>query len=253
MSRNQLIYGIHTVLGALRANLGNVLEVWMDQRRQDARMRAIENAAQQMGLKVQAVQGKTLQRLVGEAGHQGVVARYRLGRDLAENDLLKILDDIDVPAFVLVLDGVTDPHNLGACLRTAEAAGVHAVIAPADRAAPITPVVRKIACGAAERLPFVTVSNLARTLRALQSQGLWICGTDERAGTCLYELDLTMPLALVLGAEGKGMRRLTREHCDYLSYLPMAGRVESLNVSVAAGICLYEALRQRSGARVFLT
>jgi len=162
-----------------------------------------------------------------------------------EDDLFDILNSLQEPPFLLILDGVQDPHNLGACLRSADAAGVHAVIAPKDRAAPLTDTVRKVACGAAEHLPFVTLTNLARTLKRLKQAGLWLVGTADDAEQSLYEVDLKGPLALVMGAEGKGLRRLTRESCDFLVHIPMAGSVECLNVSVAAGVCLFEAARQR--------
>lgn len=162
-----------------------------------------------------------------------------------EDDLFDILDSLKEPPFLLILDGVQDPHNLGACLRSADAAGVHAVIAPKDRAVSLTDTVRKIACGAAEHVPFVTVTNLARTLKELKEAGLWLVGTADGAEQSLYDIDLTGPLALVMGAEGKGLRRLTREHCDFLVHIPMAGSVECLNVSVATGVCLFEAVRQR--------
>ena len=162
-----------------------------------------------------------------------------------ENDLFEILRHLQQPPFLLILDGLQDPHNLGACLRSADAAGVHAVIVPKDRAVSLTDTVCKVACGAAEHVPLVTVTNLARTLKQLKELGLWLVGTADDAKQSLYDVDLTGPLALVMGAEGKGLRRLTKEHCDFLVHIPMAGSVECLNVSVAAGVCLFEAVRQR--------
>lgn len=245
MARDELIFGLHAVLSAIKANPGYVLELWVDRDRQDARVRELMDAADRSGVKAQRVDAKILLHKVGMERHQGVVARYRLRPPLTEDDLLERLQVADEPPFVLVLDGVTDPHNLGACLRTAEAAGVQAVIAPADRAARITPTVRKVASGAAERIPFVRVKNLARALRRIKEQGIWLYGMDDHGKNCLYDLRLMGPTALILGAEGKGLRRLTRDQCDDLAYLPMAGRVESLNVSVAAAIALYEVVRQR--------
>ncbi len=245
MSQSELIFGIHAVFAAIREDPGGVLELWIAKGRHDKRMYALVVEANRSGLNASFVEPKTLRRLVGEARHQGVVARCRRKKTLSEADLPKMLASVDQPPLILILDGISDPHNLGACLRTAEAAGVHAVIATRDRAASITPTVRKVASGAAEHIPFFAVTNLARTLRTLKEQGVWMCGTDDNADTCFFDLKLTGALAIVMGAEGKGLRRLTREMCDYIAYLPMAGDVDSLNVSVATGICLYEALRQR--------
>ena len=189
-----------------------------------------------------------LDQLAQGERHQGVIALLQKVENLGEGALDELLDKAGPAPFVLVLDGVTDPHNLGACLRTADAAGVHAVIVPRDRAAGMSPVVRKVAAGAAETVPLVQVVNLARTLRWLKERGLWLVGTDDQAGTTLHESKLTGPLAVVMGAEGEGMRRLTRESCDLLVSIPMQGVVETLNVSVATGVMLYEALRQRTSA-----
>jgi 23S rRNA (guanosine2251-2'-O)-methyltransferase len=247
VSQIELIFGIHAVYAAIRNDSGGVLELWIDKDRRDRRMNELVAEANRLGLSVSFVEPKTLRRLVGNARHQGAVARCRRKKNLSEADLPELLASIDPPALILVLDGITDPHNLGACLRTAEAAGVHAVIANRDRAAAITPTVRKVASGAAEHIPFFAVTNLARSLRTLKERGVWLCGTDDKADTCFFELKLTGALAIVMGAEGKGLRRLTRDLCDNLAYLPMAGYVGSLNVSVATGICLYEARRQRRG------
>jgi 23S rRNA (guanosine2251-2'-O)-methyltransferase len=201
--------------------------------------------AREAGVSVRQLERDELDRAAEGANHQGAMAWVRVPAARTESDLDRLLDGIDGPAFLLILDGVTDPHNLGASLRSADAAGVHAVIAPKDNAVGLTPVAVKVASGAAESVPFVQVTNLARTLDRLKAQGIWLIGTSDDADTILYQTDLQGPLALVLGSEGKGMRRLTRERCDLLVRLPMLGRVESLNVSVTAGICLYEALRQR--------
>jgi len=192
----------------------------------------------------QRVTGEELDQLA-EGVHQGVVAEVTPSQVWSEEMLTHLLDRLDGVPLLLVLDGVTDPHNLGACLRSADAAGVQAVIVPRDRSASLSPVVRKVACGAAETVPLVAVTNLARTLKQLQQRGLWLVGTAGEAEQFIYDVDLKVPSVIVMGAEGAGMRRLTRENCDYLARLPMAGAVSSLNVSVAAGVCLFEAVRQR--------
>jgi len=196
---------------------------------------------------VHAAGADALAKLVGEVAHQGAVAAMRPLRAWVEHDLTQALDQLKVDPLLLILDGVTDPHNLGACLRTADAAGVHAVIIPKDRAATVDGVARKVAAGAAEFIPVASVTNLARTLELLKERGIWVVGTDGEAQQTLYSADLKRPLGLVLGAEGSGMRRLTRDKCDFLVRIPMAGHIPSLNVSVAAGIALFEALRQRAG------
>jgi 23S rRNA (guanosine2251-2'-O)-methyltransferase len=201
--------------------------------------------AREAGITVRQQERDALDKVAGGANHQGAVALVRAPTARGGHDLDAVLDAVDGPALLLILDGVTDPHNLGACLRSADGAGAHAVIAPKDKAVGLTPVAVKVASGAAESVPFVQVTNLARTLEALKQRGIWLIGTDGEAPATVFETDLRGPVGLVLGSEGKGMRRLTREHCDLLVRLPMQGRVESLNVSVAAGICLYEALRQR--------
>lgn len=246
MARHEWIYGVHPVLAAIAAHPDQLLELWVDRHRRDARVGTVAARAGEQGIRVQVVGAEALTRRAGSEHHQGVVARVRPLSLGDEGDLGRLLgvSGQGTPV-ILVLDGVTDPHNLGACLRTAEAAGASAVVLPRDRAAPITPVVRKVSSGAAERIPICTVTNLARALRQMRDGGLWIYGMTQEAGRCLYELELCGPVALVLGAEGEGLRRLTREHCDELVSLPMAGEVESLNVSVAAGVCLYEAARQR--------
>ncbi|MDX1733111.1 MAG: 23S rRNA (guanosine(2251)-2'-O)-methyltransferase RlmB [Halioglobus sp.] len=252
-----LVYGIHAVDSLLRRNPGSVRRLWLQQGRQDRRLAAIEALASGSGLAISRVSRAELDRTAG-GRHQGVVAEVaeagaadggaaqaESANLLPESRLLRLLDDLERPALLLVLDGVTDPHNLGACLRSADAAGVDAVIVPKDKSASITPTVRKVACGAAETVPFVRVTNLSRTLQALKERGIWLYGAAGEAENSIYDSELTDSLALVMGSEGKGMRRLTREQCDFLVHLPMAGSVSSLNVSVATGICLFEIARQR--------
>jgi len=240
-----LVFGLHAVEALLRAP-GRVRELWLDAGRRDQRMRELAARAEQGKVRVQWVEKEKLDELSQQGRHQGAVARVRPSQALSESALEELLVNLTEPAFLLILDGVQDPHNLGACLRTADGAGVHAVIAPRDRAAGLNPTVRKVASGAAETVPFIQVTNLARTLRMLRENGVRVVGTAGEAEQTVYQADLTGPLAVVLGAEGKGMRRLTRDHCDLLVHIPMQGGVESLNVSVATGVCLYEALRQRA-------
>ena len=239
-----LVFGIHAVEAFLQRAPQDVLELFVMKDRDDKRMQPIIQLARQNGVSVQFCNRKTLDDMVS-GQHQGVVAKARLQSSGNEADLAAIVEQQAKP-FILILDGVTDPHNLGAILRSADAAGVHAVVAPKDRSVKLTSVVRKVACGAAESVPFITITNLARTMRELQDAGVWIVGTAGETDTLVYDADLKGPLALVLGAEGEGLRRLTRESCDSLVKIPMFGTVSSLNVSVAAGICLFEAVRQRS-------
>ncbi len=241
------IHGLHAVTAALKYEPEQLRGLWVERQRRDARIQVLLDEAARHGVPVHQVDRAELDRLSGGARHQGVLARLAVRRRThGEADLSALLAAANGPALLLVLDGVQDPHNLGACLRGAAAAGVHAVIAPADRAVGLNATVRKVACGAAEIVPFVSVTNLARTLRGLQEQGVWIVGAAGEAEGSLYEVDLTPSTAIVLGAEEKGLRRLTREVCDRLARIPMAeGGVESLNVSVAAGIFLFEARRQR--------
>jgi len=241
----ELLFGIHSVLAALERHPERIAGVWLDARRRDGALQEIRAAAHARGIAVHEVARRDLEQMQPGGHHQGVVARVAAAAGLGEGDLPALLAGLGQPAFLLVLDGVQDPHNLGACLRSADAAGVQAVIVPKDRAVGLTATVRKVASGAAESVPLVTVTNLARTLEQLQQAGIWLVGLAGEAEQSLYELDLTGPLALVLGGEGKGLRRLTRERCDFLGRLPMAGSVESLNVSVAAGVALFEAVRQR--------
>ncbi|WP_116367728.1 23S rRNA (guanosine(2251)-2'-O)-methyltransferase RlmB [Parahaliea mediterranea] len=245
----QFIYGIHAVDALLRRRAASVQRLLVQQGREDKRIAALLALARNQGVAVQRLPRKALDELVA-GRHQGVVAEaladHSDGANLwQEADLLRHVDEADSPVFILVLDGVTDPHNLGACLRSADAAGVDAVVVPKDKSADLSPTARKVACGAAEVVPFVRVTNIARTLDALKERGVWLYGAAGEAEQSLYESDLRGPVALIMGAEGDGMRRLTREACDHLVHLPMAGSVSSLNVSVATGVCLFEARRQR--------
>lgn len=252
MSAGSVVWGLHAVRALIERRPGDVVRLSLAQGRDDARMRALRDLAARHGIKPVALPAAALDQETGGAAHQGVLAEVRPSAPLNENGLLDLLTAATSPPLVLVLDGVSDPHNLGACLRTADAAGATAVVAPRDRAAGLTPVVRKVAAGAAEVIPFAQVTNLARSLRDLKQAGLWIAGTAEDGEQALFDADLTGPLAIVMGSEGRGLRRLTRECCDFSLRLPMLGSVGSLNVSVAAGIALYEALRQR-GAKVAKT
>ncbi|AIW12842.1 MULTISPECIES: 23S rRNA (guanosine(2251)-2'-O)-methyltransferase RlmB [Vibrio oreintalis group] len=241
---NEFIYGIHAVKAVLEREPERFIEAFVLKGRQDDRLMPILNELQVCGVSIQQMTRKTLDDKARGANHQGIMARVKPAKQLNENDLDDILAKHESP-LLLVLDGVTDPHNLGACLRNADAAGVAAVIVPKDKSANITATVSKVACGAAETVPLVRVTNLARTMRALQEQGVWFVGTAGEATHDIYQAKLTGSLAIVMGAEGDGMRRLTRETCDDLIKIPMAGSVSSLNVSVASGVCLFEAVRQR--------
>lgn len=246
MSQLEKVYGVHAVEALLRHHPKRVKQLWLATGRDDPRVAVLLELAAAARL---AIGHKDRRELDEEAEgvHQGVLAEVTPSQVWGENYLDELLDRASGAPLLLVLDGVTDPHNLGACLRTADAAGALAVIVPKDKSATLNATVRKVACGAAEVISLVAVTNLARTLEKLQAKGVWLVGTAGEAQQMLYELDLTGPIALVMGAEGKGMRRLTREHCDYLAKLPMAGSVSSLNVSVAAGVCLFEVVRQRRG------
>ncbi|PVZ89086.1 23S rRNA (guanosine(2251)-2'-O)-methyltransferase RlmB [Serratia sp. S1B] len=242
---SEIIYGIHAVKALLERDPQRFLEVFILKGRDDRRLQPLITELEASGIVIQVANRQWLDEKVEGAVHQGIIARVREGRKYQENDLPGLLENIDIP-FLLVLDGITDPHNLGACLRSADAAGVHAVIVPRDRSAQLNATAKKVACGAAENVPLIQVTNLARTLRLLQEMNIWVVGTAGEADHTLYQSKMTGPMALVMGAEGDGMRRLTREHCDELISIPMAGTVSSLNVSVATGICLFEAVRQRS-------
>ncbi|MFJ4197610.1 23S rRNA (guanosine(2251)-2'-O)-methyltransferase RlmB [Pseudomonas sp. NPDC089534] len=244
MSQLEKIYGVHAVEALLRHHPKRVKQIWLAESRNDPRVQPLIELANENRVPVGQAERREMDAWV-EGVHQGVVAEVSPSQVWGEAMLDELLDRTEGAPLLLVLDGVTDPHNLGACLRSADAAGALAVIVPKDKSATLTPVVRKVACGAAEVIPLVAVTNLARTLEKLQQRGLWIVGTAGEAETSLYDQDLTGPTILIMGAEGKGMRRLTREHCDYLVNLPMAGSVSSLNVSVATGVCLFEAQRQR--------
>ena len=243
MSDSRIIYGFHAVTGRLRQDAAGIGEIFLDASRKDARARDLIKLAGERNVRVITADVQRIDGLTGHARHQGVAARVAVVP--LQKDLQAIVAAAGKTTLLLVLDGVQDPHNLGACLRVADAFGAHAVVAPKDRAVGLTPVVSKVASGAAETVPYITVTNLARALRELKEDGVWIVGTDDAAAPCLYDARFEGPLAWVLGAEGEGMRRLTREHCDELVSIPMAGSVESLNVSVAAGVCLSETARQR--------
>lgn len=245
MAQLETIFGLHAVQALLKSSPQRVQELWVLRNRNDQRLQKIMAATQKLSVPITLATRKQLDDKV-DGNHQGVIALAKPGKLHDEAYLYELVDGLDKAAFLLVLDGVTDPHNLGACLRTAEAAGVQAVIAPKDNSASLNDTARKVACGAAEVLPYISVTNLSRTLKALQEKGVWIIGTAGEADSGVYQGDLTGPMALVMGAEGKGMRRLTRECCDSLINIPMAGEVSSLNVSVATGVCLFEAVRQRS-------
>ncbi|MFN2308568.1 MAG: 23S rRNA (guanosine(2251)-2'-O)-methyltransferase RlmB [Gammaproteobacteria bacterium] len=247
MAQPQRVYGLHAVRALLRQGDAVIRRAWVQAGRDDPRLMEVISELSDRGVAVEPVARRELDRLLDGARHQGVLLEVEAAAVGDEHTLEAFLAGLVKPALLLVLDGVTDPHNLGACLRTADAAGVQAVILPKDRSVGITPVVRKVACGAAESLPLFQVTNLARSLRLLQDAGIWIFGAAGEAEQSLYEVDLTGSVAVVLGAEGGGLRRLTREHCDVLVKIPMAGLVESLNVSVAAGVLLYEVVRQRQG------
>jgi 23S rRNA (guanosine2251-2'-O)-methyltransferase len=245
---DELVFGIHAVNTLLEHAPERFIEIMALKGRDDERMAPILSQAKQYGIAVQLMHRKALDEKSKGEQHQGVIARVKPGKSYNENDLtdiIKLAQNKGEQPLLLILDGVTDPHNLGACLRNADAAGAQAIIVPKDNAAKITSTVRKVAVGAAETVPLVQVTNLARAIKQLQEQGIWVVGTAGEAQQSLYECKLTGPMALVMGAEGKGMRRLTRENCDQLVKLPMAGTVSSLNVSVASGICLFEIVRQR--------
>jgi 23S rRNA (guanosine2251-2'-O)-methyltransferase len=245
MSDTRILYGFHAVNGRLRRRPESVHEIYLDATRRDARARDVLARAAQAGVRVVEADAGRLERMAGTPRHQGIVARVAAVE--LQQSLEAVLAQAATDALVLVLDGVQDPHNLGACLRVADAFGAHAVVAPKDRAVALTAAAAKVASGAAETVPYLQVTNLARTLAQMQRSGLWIMGADQQGPQALGACRLEGPLAWVLGAEGEGLRRLTREGCDALVRIPMQGSVESLNVSVAAGICLYESRRQRAG------
>lgn len=240
------VYGFHAVEALLRREPKAIEALWLEVSRRDKRAQALLRLASDQGVAVERVTGAALDE-VAAGRHQGIAVQVKSGAvtdAIDEAGLMALLQREDSP-LLLILDGVTDPHNLGACLRTADAAGVTAVVVPQDGAASLSPVARKVACGAADSVPFVRVTNLARTLGQLKEAGVWLIGTSDKASRTLFEQDFSGPLAIVMGAEGAGMRRLTEENCDFLVSLPMQGSVSSLNVSVATGVCLFEAVRQR--------
>ena len=242
----ELLFGIHSIDAALSNDPKNILELYFEFDSQNARIKELSEKARELGLKPHARPREALDRMTGGARHQGAVARYRAPPPRIEKELYELVEQAGKDALILVLDGVTDPHNLGACLRSAEAAGVTAVVVPKDKAAGITPTVRRASSGAADRVAFFAVTNLARTLKALKESGVWLVGLAGESAQDFYKLDLKGPLGIVMGSEGEGMRRLTGEACDFLAKIPMRGGVESLNVSVATGVALFEALRQRA-------
>ena len=243
MSSHKVLFGFHAVGVRLKTAPQSIIEIYYESTRRDARMRQFLERANEAGARLIEADNLRLAKLCGSHGHQGVAARVEPVAQIHSLD--DLLDAVTVPPLLLVLDGITDPHNLGACLRVADGAGAHAVIAPKDHAAGINATVAKVASGAAETMPYFMVTNLARTLGELKERSIWVTGTSDDAPKTLYQVEFTGPTAIVLGAEGAGMRQLTRKTCDQLVSIPMHGAVESLNVSVASGVCLYEALRQR--------
>ena len=244
MSSPKVLFGFHAVGVRLKTTPRSIIEIYYEPTRRDARMRQFLERANEAGVRLIEADGMRLAKLAGSHGHQGVAARVEV---LAQTSSLDdLLDSIEGPPLLLVLDGVTDPHNLGACLRVADGAGAHAVIAPKDHAVGVNATVAKVASGAAETVPYFMVTNLSRTLNELKERSIWCIGTSDGTSKTIYQMDLKVPVTLVMGAEGDGMRQLTRKTCDELVGIPMRGAVESLNVSVASGVCLYEALRQRA-------
>ena len=247
MAETDLIYGIHAAQHALQHFPERVLEIWLQaesNKGKGGKLVEIQSLAESLGISIQHVPRKSLDKMSNDQRHQGVVLRQRSARPKDESDLLELVKNTS-NVLLLILDGVQDPHNLGACLRTADAAGASAVVIPASRGVSMTPVVRKVASGAADSIPLIEVRNLARTLKQIQDEGVWLIGTSDQADQTIYDQDLKGAIGLVMGSEDKGIRRLTSEYCDHLVQIPMAGVVESLNVSVASGVCLYEAVRQR--------
>ncbi|MDX1490328.1 MAG: 23S rRNA (guanosine(2251)-2'-O)-methyltransferase RlmB [Pseudohongiellaceae bacterium] len=249
MSNKEWVYGIHTVGELLLRHPQDVLELYIQQGREDKRINEVKRLADEAGVAYRVVDRRELdKRTKGQQGavHQGVLALCKMGGQILDEKALDaLLDGLTEPALILVLDEVTDPHNLGACLRTADAAGVDVVIVPKDRSAPLNMTARKVACGAANTMPFAQVTNLSRTLQSLKQRGIWLAGAAGEASQSVYEMDFSPSMAVIMGSEGKGLRRLTREHCDFLLSIPMAGALSSLNVSVATGVCLFEVVRQR--------
>lgn len=247
MSATQVLAGFHAVTARLRHAPESIRELYVEETRRDKRMKSFLDAANAVGVHVRFVPTERLDGLSRGTRHQGVVALAHANTLAIDVDeVLDLLEDKGEPALFLLLDGVTDPHNLGACLRTADAAGVHAVVAPRDRAVGLNATVQRVACGAADTVPYITVTNLARTMRHLKERDVWLVGTDDETDSDFHQIDAGRPMGWVMGAEGEGLRRLTRDTCDELVRIPMLGSVESLNVSVASAVCLYETVRQRS-------
>ncbi len=245
MTKSQYIFGLHAIESLLRKHPERVLRLCVAEERGDRKIDLILQLARKQNIKVEQLSRSELDHLTDDANHQGVVAFCTKSETLTEHDLPELLENLDVPPFLLLLDGVQDPHNLGACFRVADAAGVHAIIVPKDNAVGITPVVSKVASGAAETVPFIQVTNLVRTMEKLKELGIWIYGAAGEAEQTLFQTKLSGPIAIVMGSEGNGLRRLTRETCDVLLKIPMHGSVDSLNVSVATGVFLFEVVRQR--------
>ncbi len=244
---SEIIYGIHAIKALLDREPQRFLEIFIVKEKNNRRLQPLMAELKANGLALQSVSAQFMDKQVQGSVHQGIVAKIKAGRQYQESDLPPLLEQLDIP-FLLILDGVTDPHNLGACLRSADAAGVHAVIVPHDRSAQLNAAAKKVASGAAENVPLIRVTNLARTLRLLQQHHVWLVGAqaDGETSRSLYHTEMTGAMALIMGAEGEGMRRLTRDHCDELITIPMAGTVSCLNISVATGVCLFEVVRQRS-------
>lgn len=245
MSKSEMIFGIHAVEAAITRQPERFIEIYALKGRQDERVTSITKIARKQGISLQFMTRNVLDNKAGDDHHQGIIARVRPVPALDETDLANLIANAKRPPFILILDGVTDPHNLGACMRSADAAGVTAIVVPKDNSSKITPTVQKVASGAADSVPFIQVTNLARTMRFLREENIWIYGTAGETEQTLYDTRFSGPVAIAMGAEGTGLRRLTREHCDELIKIPMTGSVSSLNVSVATGICLFEVIRQR--------
>lgn len=245
MASKQYVFGMHAVSALINKHPERIIRLMITAKRGDKKMDAIVKLAKKNNLAVDQASRDELDRLTENGNHQGVVAFCQKVRTYTEEDLFQLIEDTEEPTLILILDGVQDPHNLGACFRSADAAGVHAIVAPKDKAVGITPVVSKVACGAAESIPFIQVTNLARTLDKIKELGVWVYGAAGEAESNLYKTDFKGPVAIVMGAEGEGLRRLTREKCDGLVKIPMRGNVSSLNVSVATGVLLFEVIRQR--------
>jgi len=247
---DNLVYGMHSVRAKLKTSPSTVSCLYVQQGRYDLRLQGVLGLAQSNNILIERLTRQQLDELVPNGRHQGVILKCnQMLQEYQEKDIPHLLDQLTADPLLLILDGIQDPHNLGACLRTADAAGVNLVIAPKDRSVSLTSTARKVASGAAESIPFIQVTNLVRTVTLLKDRGIWIYGTDDEATTSLYESDLTGKIALIMGAEGKGMRQLTRENCDGLIQVPMSGSVSSLNVSVATGVCLFEIIRQRGNKK----